>query len=109
MPLLGQARSASSGAHAYLVSMTSVVGSGAVTCLIALLLNSQPPLGLLASSRLNLMSSDVIGEPSENFTPSLILKVQVSLSFDCSQLSAIHGSTSRPSAALIVIVSQRLT
>ena len=109
MPLLGQARSASSGAQAYLVSMTSVVGSGAVTCLIALLMNSQPPLVLLASSRVNLMSSEVIGEPSPNFTPSLILKVQVSLSCDCFQLSAIQGSTERPSAALMVIVSQRLT
>src|SRR5262245_19428868 len=105
IPLLGQARSASSGAHGYLVLMTTVMSSGAVTVSIALLTNSQPPLVELASSSENLTSAEVIGVPSLNFTVGRSLNVQVSWSADWVQLSASQGSTVRPSLLPTVRVS----
>ena len=107
--MLGQARSASSGAHGYLVLITTVLASGVVMVSKAELMNSQPPLVVLASSRENFTSAEVIGVPSENLTPSFRWNVQVSLSSDCSHDSASQGSTLVPSALPTVSVSQKLT
>src|ERR1700712_3360962 len=109
MPLLGQARSASSGAHGYLVLITTVAASGVVIFSMAELMNSQPPLVLLASSRENLTSADVIGVPSLNVTSVRSLNVQVSLSADWVQLVASQGSTEVPSVLPTVRVSKICT
>src|SRR3978361_1095616 len=97
MPLLGQARSASSGAHGYLVLITRVLASGVVIFSMAELMNSQPPLVELASSSETLTSAEGIGVPSLKVTSVRSLKVQVSLSADWVQLVASHGSTEVPS------------
>src|SRR6202000_2471117 len=100
MPLFGQLRSASSGAHGYLVVTTTVSGSGAVTSLIAVLMNSQPPFVALDWSIENLTSAGVIGSPLWNFPPLRSLNVQVRLSADIWKLSASHGRTLWPSGVI---------
>ena len=92
-----------------MVLITTVFASGVVMVSNAELMNSQPPLVVLASSRENFTSADVIGVPSENVTPCLRWKVQVSLSSDCSHDSASQGSTLVPSALPMVSVSQKFT
>src|SRR4051812_32075700 len=100
MPLLGHARSASSGAHGYFVLITTVLSSGVETEAIAALMNSQPPLVPLASSSENLTSADVMGWPLLNLTLSRSVRVHDSLSADCFQLVASPGLTVLPSLLL---------
>lgn len=73
---------------------------------MAELMNSHPPLVELASSSENFTSAEVIGVPSLNFTSVRSLNVQVSLSADCVQLVASHGSTDVPSLLPMVRHSQ---
>lgn|SRR4051812_19182506 len=82
-------------AWGFLVLMTSVVASGAVT---EAKFSTSEPLAVPATSfvrirlRVQAASSAVIGLPSDHFSPLRRVKVQVSLSADGVHLVARYGA-----------------
>ena len=88
----------------FLVLITSVVSSGAVT---DLKFSTSDPFDVAATGlcmiRLNVQaaSSAVSGSPSDHFRPGWILKVQVSLSDDVVHESARYGIGSPLSSSMV--------
>src|SRR5579884_695001 len=90
--------SARNGAQGLLRVITMVLGSGeemSLTC-SRVKVQSPSPFWVLARLSEYLMSSTVIGVPSENLTPWRMWKVKVVPSVEVSHFSARLGARSRP-------------